>query len=781
MKQRISLCCGLILSAVLSSCGVSEPQSRPYNEGINLIPTPQSLVETEGRFVLKNGMQMGATTPEAQKVAQFFATKLKSATGYTLPVAQEGVIALNIDPTVAGGNEAYTLRVTPDSVLVAAPSAHGLYYGMQSFMQLLPAEVESSKLVRQIAWSAPAVEIADAPRFGYRGVMMDPCRHFMTVDDLKRMIDALSLFKINRLHWHLTEDQGWRIEIKKYPKLTEVGSRRIEGEGYEHSGYYTQEEVKEVVAYAAERFITVVPEIELPGHELSAIAAYPELSCQGKPITPRIIWGVEDIVMCAGKEETFHFLEDVLAEVAQLFPSEYIHIGGDECPKSSWKQCPLCQKRIRDEHLQARDGHTAEERLQSYFVQRMERYLATLGKKIIGWDEILEGGLSPTATVMSWRGEKGGIAAALTGHDAIMTPGSNGLYLDHYQGDECIEPVAIGGYSTLEKVYSYNPVPDTLVAMKMDKHIIGVQCNVWAEYLYTNAHREYMTFPRAIALAEVAWSQLDRKNYADFERRIENACVRLDAHGVNYHIPLPEQPGGSSDKVAFTDQIDLTFQTVRPVRMVYTLDGSEPTLKSETYTAPIRLTESATVKIASVLKSGKMSRVRTIQVEKQPLAPAATVEGTKPGLMARFYDGAYLDMDCFAKAAPEVVAEKEIKSVRELVTFRPTSESMRDVAHFSSEATGYIQVPEDGVYYFASNLEQVWIDGKLLIDNGGEVKSHSRRNASVALAAGLHPVKLVFLGQIIGGRPSYWSSGNLNWRKSDAEKFVPVDTALFQH
>lgn len=775
----MSWCCALILAALLCSCGGSQRVDRPYNEGINLIPAPLSMTPQSGRFLLKKGMKIGAEGEEVRQVALFFAEKLQRSTGYALEVADKGAINLTLDPGVQGGDEAYTLKVTSNEVSVKATTPQGLFYGMQSFMQLLPAEVESAAVVKDIEWSAPAVEIADAPRFAYRGVHMDPCRHFMTVEEVKRQIDFLALYKINRLHWHLTEDQGWRIEIKKYPKLTEVGSRRIEGEGNEYGGFYTQEEVKEVVDYAARRFITVVPEIELPGHELSAIAAYPELSCQGKEISPRVIWGVEDIVMCAGKEETFKFLEDVLAEVVALFPSEYVHIGGDECPKDSWKKCPLCQKRIRQEGLQAKDGHTAEERLQSYFVQRMEKYLATLGKKIIGWDEILEGGLAPTATVMSWRGEEGGIAAALAGHDAIMTPGSNGLYLDHYQGDYRIEPVTIGGFSTLEKVYAYNPVPDTLVTMKKDQHIIGVQCNVWSEYLYTNRLREYMTFPRALALAEVAWTSLDRKNYDDFVRRIDNACVRLDQHNIAYYIPMPEQPNGSCNTVAFTDKVSVEFTTSRPVKMVYTLDGSEPTPASAVYTQPLAFEESAVLKIASVLPSGVMSRVRTIQVEKQPLAPAAEVKATVPGLNARYFDGHYLNIDELVKAAPKAVAEKKIDKLGALASFRPTTESMRGFKHYASEATGYIRVPEDGVYYLASNLEEVWIDGKLLIDNKGEVKRFSRHDTSVALAAGLHPVKFVFLGHILGGWPSYWSGADLQWRKADEAKFTSVKAENF--
>ena len=707
---------------------------------------------------------------------------MRTATGYNIQVGEKGNITLNLDAAADVPNEeGYTLEVTNQGATVTAKTAQGLFYGMQTFMQLLPAEIESAQKVSGIAWQAPLVSVKDAPRFGYRGIHIDPCRHFMPIENMKKYIDVLSLFKINRIHWHLTDDQGWRIEIKKYPKLQEIASKRIEGEGFEHGGYYTQEEIKEVVKYAADHFIEVIPELELPGHEMAAIAAYPELSCKGEPGTPRIIWGVEDIVMCPGKEDMFNFLEDVIDEMVPLFPSEYFHIGGDECPKISWKDCPKCQARIKAEGLTADKNHTAEEKLQSYVIQRMEKYLETKGKKIIGWDEILEGGLAPSATVMSWRGEEGGIAAALMDHNVIMTPGGNGMYLDAYQGDSKIEPVTIGGYTPLEKTYSYNPVPDTLASMGKGNYVLGVQGNTWAEYMYTEEIREYMIFPRIIAVAEIGWTNLDRKDYKDFERRIENAYVRLDEHNMGYHIPLPEQPNGSCDFVAFTDKASLEFKTSRPVKMVYTLDGSEPTPASTAYTAPIEITETTTLKIASVLPSGKMSRVRTIQVEKQALAPAKEVEKTTPGLTMQVFDGMYLNVKDLEAAKVQPKETKTIKSTFELRSQVKTSESMRGVKQYAAIATGYVNIPEDGVYYISSDLEEVWIDGKLLVNNGGEVKRFSRHDSSVALAKGLHEIKAVFLGHIIGGWPSNWNDGSIKLRKADATEFTAITPEMLVH
>lgn len=781
MKNVLATICAGMALCLLASCNEPQGETKTYNQGINVIPAPQSLVQHDGFFKLSKGTAFAASAPEAQTVAAFFAAKIKSSTGYDIKVSDKGNITLVIDPaTDVDNDEGYLLEVSEKAVNVTAKSAQGLFYGLQTFMQLLPAEIESSSVVKGVAWQAPTVSVKDAPRFGYRGMMIDPCRHFMPVENIKKYIDVMSLFKMNRLHWHLTEDQGWRIEIKKYPKLQEIASKRVDGEGTEHGGYYTQEEVKEVVDYAAKHFITVVPELEIPGHEMAAIAAYPELSCKGEAATPRVIWGVEDIVMCPGKEDMFKFLEDVIDEMVPLFPGEYFHIGGDECPKTSWKNCPLCQKRIREEGLKGDKEHSAEEKLQSYVIQRMEKYLASKGKKIIGWDEILEGGLAPSATVMSWRGEQGGIAAASMNHTVIMTPGANGMYIDHYQGDPKIEPVGIGGYTLLEKTYSYDPIPDTLKALGKGDYILGVQGNTWSEYMYTEEIRDYRIFPRIIAVAEIGWTNLDKKDYKDFERRIDNAYVRLDSYGINYHIPLPEQPNGSCNTVAFTDKASIEFKTTRPMKMVYTLDGTEPTENSTAYTAPIEVSESTTIKIASVLPSGKMSIIRTVEAVKQELSPAKEVTSLAIGLNMEVTDGMYLNVKEFEAAGKET-KKSVIKELKELTSVVKTSESMRGVNQYAAVATGYINIPEDGVYYISSDLEEVWLDGNKLIDNGGEVKRFSRHDTSIALAKGLHEVKAIFLGHIIGGWPSNWNDGSIKLRKADSDKFQPITADMLFH
>jgi len=416
-------------------------------------------------------------------------------------------------------------------------SPTGIFYALQTLYQLLPADIYGKNRSDIKKWEIPCVNIEDAPRFSYRGLHLDVCRHFFPVEFIKKYIDAMAIHKLNRFHWHLTDDQGWRIEIKKYPLLTEIGSQRPEtliGHYYEnmpqqfdnktYGGYYTQDEAREIVKYAASKFITVIPEIEMPGHAMAAIAAYPYLSCTQKPLNVATKWGVFDDVFCT-RETNFTFLEDVLSEIMAIFPSEYIHIGGDECPKTRWKNCPDCQARIKK--LKLKDEHE----LQSYFIQRIEKFVNAQGRKIIGWDEILEGGLAPNATVMSWRGIDGGIAAAKSGHNVIMTPMSH-CYFDFYQAEPATEPTAIGGYVPLIKVYDFEPVPKVLTAEEA-KYIIGAQANVWTEYITSASHVEYMAYPRASALSEVLWTNPENKNWTRFSANMLNAFDRFKALDIN--------------------------------------------------------------------------------------------------------------------------------------------------------------------------------------------------------------------------------------------------------
>ena len=543
MKKTLLLSISLLLIGMFNHCTQKMPIE---DQTLNLVPLPEKVEQYAGNFILgpETKILYAAGNEELQSIALFLSELIGPATGYALEVSETDMgkrsnysITLLLDPETIEHDEGYSLSVESKSVLITGRAPAGVFYGIQTLRQLLPEQVEMENTVEGVEWIAPCVEILDKPRFPYRGLHLDVGRHFFPASFIKRYIDLMALHKMNYFHWHLTEDQGWRIEINKYPKLTEVGAYRDETlvgharqrpqeyDGERYGGFYTQEEIKEVVEYAAQHYITVIPEIEMPGHSQAALAAYPELGCTGGPYKVATRWGVYGEVFCAGNEQTFEFLENVLLEVIELFPGQYIHIGGDECPKVRWEECEKCQARIEEE------GLADEHELQSYFIRRIEEFLIAHDRKLIGWDEILEGGLAPEATVMSWRGTEGGIAAAKEHHDVIMTPTSH-CYLDYYQGDRETEPLAIGGYLSLDTVYSYEPVPEGLTEEEA-KFILGTQGNVWTEYMETPEHVEYMVYPRACALAEIGWTPKRNKNFENFLDRMEGHYKRLQTMNVN--------------------------------------------------------------------------------------------------------------------------------------------------------------------------------------------------------------------------------------------------------
>ncbi|GAB3731336.1 beta-N-acetylhexosaminidase [Spirosoma lituiforme] len=507
-----------------------------------ILPKPTQLEAGKGSYTLPNTIPIGvqSANSEVSRIAQVLANQLAKATGFS-PVITAGSAPKGISCVEAKGKnvgaEGYTLSVSPRQIVITAEQPQGFFYGVQSLLQLMPAAVFSPTKVTGVTWTVPACTIVDKPRYGYRGSMLDVGRYFYPVPFIKKYIDLLALHKMNTFHWHLTEDQGWRIEIKKYPKLTSVSSTRkktMAGHYRDHAydnkpygGFYTQDEVRDVVKYAQDRYITVIPEIEMPGHSVAVLAAYPELESNAdKILDVSYTWGVHDDVLFP-REETFTFLENVLTEVMGLFPSQYIHIGGDECPKTQWKQSRFCQALMKEKGL--KDEHE----LQSYFIQRIDKFVSSKGRRIIGWDEILEGGLSPNATVMSWRGIDGGIAAARQNHDVVMSP-TTYCYLDYYQADPKTQPVTIGGLLPLEKVYSFNPSVSDSLTTEQSKHILGVQANVWSEYLPTTHSVEYMAYPRLIALAETGWTPQASRNIDDFKQRLDIHKKRLDYLNVNY-------------------------------------------------------------------------------------------------------------------------------------------------------------------------------------------------------------------------------------------------------
>jgi len=540
MKKSFYLLPSAIILFVYCNFGCSSDKKNTYA----IIPTPASLVEMNGRFTFseKSKIILSTLNDETKLAGDYLALLIKNPTGLTIPVEQgrkdvSGSVFMSIDTSIVN-NEGYVLNITPKKVIIKAKSPVGMFYAVQTLRQLLPVEVESERKVEGLKLSVPACAIKDEPRFVYRGMHLDVGRHIFPVAYIKRYIDMIALHKLNTFHWHLTEDQGWRIEIKKYPRLTEVGGFRKETlighgkdrpqvfDGIAYGGFYTQEEVKDIVAYAKSRFVTIIPEIEMPGHALAALAAYPEFSCTGGPFEVATKWGIFPDVYCAGKDATFNFLEDVLSEVIDLFPGKYIHIGGDECPKDRWEKCPDCQKRINDEGLKD------EQELQSYFISRIEKFLISKNRKLIGWDEILEGGLAPEATVMSWRGIEGGIEAAKQKHDVIMSP-NQFVYFWWYQCEPEGQPLAAGGYLPLEKVYSYDPLPAELNATEQ-KYILGLQGCLWSEYVVSPELLEYMVYPRMFAIAETGWTPALKKDFEGFLSRLEIVKKRYDVIGINY-------------------------------------------------------------------------------------------------------------------------------------------------------------------------------------------------------------------------------------------------------
>jgi hexosaminidase len=511
-----------------------------------LIPAPVSATWQTGNFTFttQTKIVVSPLNNETRLSADLLAQLVKNPSGNAPAISEgkkpaNGSVSMILDNSITN-DEGYTIEVNPKEITIKAKTAVGLFYAVQTIRQLLPTEVENPILVNGLALSVPACTIADEPRFAYRGMHLDVGRHLFPVASIKRYIDMLALHKMNTFHWHLTEDQGWRIEIKKYPKLTEIGAYRKETvaggqkkanntfDGKPYGGFYTQAEVRDIVAYATAKFITVLPEIEMPGHAVAALTSYPELSCTGGPFEVRKLWGVDEDVFCAGNEQTFAFLQDVLTEVIDLFPSKYIHIGGDECPKKRWEKCPKCQQRIKDQGLKN------EFELQSYFIRRIEKFVSSKGRNIIGWDEILEGGLAPGATVMSWRGEEGGIEAAKSGHDVIMTPGKY-TYFCYYQSENHDgQPLALGGYVPLELVYGYNPTPKELTTEEQ-KHILGLQGCLWSEQIPTPEVLEFMSYPRTFAIAETGWTPNSQKNFGDFVSRLEGLHKRYDAIGIGYY------------------------------------------------------------------------------------------------------------------------------------------------------------------------------------------------------------------------------------------------------
>jgi len=754
-----------ISSFLLCCCITMNVWAQVQSPKVAIIPEPASMQVSGVFFPFSVRLVISADGIAAEKTAALLNSFLQANYDFQLPVKSatgKNVIHIKEDNSLPA--EGYYLQINQNGIELRGGGA-GLFYGLQSLQQLMPLPVKGVQ-----AFNIPGVVIEDQPRFGYRGLMLDVGRYFFPVSYIKSFIDEMAHYKLNTFHWHLTEDGGWRIEIKKYPRLTEIGSKRNgtqRGHGREtfdnkpHSGFYTQEEVKDVVAYALERHVNIVPEIEMPGHTVAALAAYPELSCTGGPFQVPDYWGIQEDIYCAGNDKTFTFLQDVLDEVIALFPGKYIHVGGDEAPKARWEKCPKCQARIKAEGL--KDEHE----LQSYFIRRIEKFINSKGRKLIGWDEILEGGLAANAAVMSWRGEAGGIAAARLKHDVIMTP-NNFMYLDYYQGNPATEPINIGGYLPLSMVYGYEPFPAEL-KKEEQKFVKGVQGNVWMEFIHEEPKVDYMTYPRALAVAEIGWSPATKKNYAAFWNKLKERLAWMDYEHFNFRIP---EPVGLEDLVITDGSTKIALSVpVAGATIFYTLDGTTPDASSKTYKVPFTLAvkdqEIKVLKCIIQLPSGRKSAVYTATYKGMKYRTATAVKPTGSGLNFK-------------------VAYKRLQTAKEMLDTPGDSVGiisridMRDLRQrqrtLGAAYEGYVKIPEDGIYNFTARSDDgvlIYVNKELLIDNDGEHGANDARGA-LPLRKGYHYFKILYFNA--GGHGEL----GVELKKQGSTKALPLEQLLFR-
>lgn len=738
--------------------------------GVSIVPKPVSIEYDNRSLEIDDGVKVVSTDAALDFSRIWLIGQMKD-----LPQADflrenrkaSVVIRLKLDDQIEHP-EGYTLKIDRH-ITITGKDREGVLHGIQSLLQIFLQTPVTKK-----GFEIPRLDITDYPRFGYRGMHLDVSRHFFHVDFIKKYIDLIAMHKMNVFHWHLTDDQGWRIEIKKYPKLTETGAWRVDhedlpwgqrpdqapGDSVMYGGYYTQDQIREVVAYASERGIMVIPEIEMPGHSAATIAAYPEFSCRGHQTTVPSGGRADVNILCAGKDETFTFLEDVLTEVMELFPSKYIHIGGDEAWKHEWENCPLCQSRIKAE------GLADEHELQSYFIQRIDHFLASKGRTLIGWDEILEGGLAGNATVMSWRGEAGGIKAAQMKHDVIMTPVDD-CYFDYYQSaDRELEPLAFNGYISLEKVYGYEPVPAKL-SPEEAKHVLGAQGNVWTEYMPTEAIVEYRVLPRMTALSEVLWSPKETRDQNDFMKRLESFLNWMTIRNYHFHIPAPQ---GVFKEMIFLDSTKVQLESPWPFAKIhYTLDGSEPTLQSRSYKQPFSVRDKTVLKASLFLESGQHGPVKTVNYRKAlPIPPYEIDQATlKQGLSYNYYEVAISSVGAIKKHTPQktgVMAQVGLPAGH-----RPEV--------FAVEFIGYLNIPRTAVYTFGLTSDdgsRFYLGESLVIDHDGP-HGPSTAYGQIGLQKGFYPI---YVGYFDGGGGN---SLKLEFRAGDGKwRDIPAGNLFYK-
>lgn len=737
MTKHLSLL--ILLAVIIKLTACQNPSEQQTTKSAHIIPKPLSLTENQQVFSLNNETvliypnELSETALYLKETLQKQGIELKNT-----DVKPNNRIILALNDSISH-KEAYCLTVNSDSIKIEGQTPAGVFYGIQSLRQII-SENDKNHVVT-------GVSIYDYPRFSWRGMHLDVSRHFFDKEFIKEYLDILAMYKINTFHWHLTDDQGWRIEIKSFPKLTELGAWRkgtatdpwnyeiepaIEGQP-KYGGYYTQDDIREIIAYAKQRHITIVPEIEMPGHSWAALYAYPELSCSGVPFKkPDDVPFEFTDPYCAGNEQTFAFFEAVLSEVIDLFPSPYIHIGGDECKKTPWEHCPKCQQRIKTEGLKN------VEELQSYFIKRIERFVRSKDRHIIGWGEILEGGLAPGAAVMSWRSEKSGIEAARSEHYVVMTPGSH-LYFNRRQAAHGLEKDQQTKVLTLEKVYSYEPIPE-LLSPEEAQYIMGVQACLWTEHTPNEEKAQENTLPRLLALAEVAWTKPKQKNYTDFNARLSSHLSHLDANGIIYFIP---PPSGLEDDLFIEDNYTLSMKPPYPDAQIrYTSDGSQPNEQSSMYDKALTIKKTSTIKAQTVMPSGRTSAVHTATIKQTKLKTPVPAKNLTAGLRLTIYDGQISTLDSFN------TLNKQEKTISPTISIpeRLTGD------YYGLEFEGYIKVPQNGVYTFilaSDDGSRLYLNNELLIDHDG-VHGAVEKTQKTALKAGFYPFKLLYFEALYG-------------------------------
>lgn len=773
--------------SILAALSVLNGMAQLKTGDITIIPEPVLLTSMPGSFVLNEKAAIHYSGQAAGKVAGFLNDFLQRSYNFKLPVSGYSPKRIGaahpmiiLVEAASAKPDGYILEVNTGRVYLQG-DANGLLYGLQTLLQLFPLnkviasdpsrnKTQDSVKQQQLyaagqhaAIHLPGVRIQDYPRFAYRGMMLDVGRHFFPPAAVRQFIDMLVLYKFNRFHWHLTDDQGWRIEIKKYPRLQQIAAVRKETivghhrrsttyDGKPYGGYYTQDEVRDIVKYAAERNITIIPEIEMPGHSQAVLAAYPQFGNTGGPYEVRTTWGISKDVLNPANDSVFTFLQDVLTEVMDLFPSQYIHIGGDECLKDRWKESREVQQLIKK--LGLKDEHA----LQSYFINRMEKFVNSKGRSIIGWDEILEGGIAPNATVMSWRGEEGGIAAAKEKHDVIMTPNTY-LYFDYTQGQPATEPLNAAAYLPLKTVYNYEPLPPSLTPAER-QYIKGVQGNIWTEFIPDQQLLDYMVWPRALALSEIAWSQPGKKNYLRFMRKLPLELARLNNAGVNFRIP---EPVGLESKVVTTPAVTVTLKPpVKGSFIYYTTDGTQPGTRSKPYTQPFELAVpengTALVQCIVVLPSGRISPLYSATYVRKPYLPALTVKPGKKGVRFSLVNNTFAN-------TRQLPVSGDSSGILPAIDIRPLSLKNGGVTF-----SGYVNIPADDLYEFHLNSDDgavFYVDDQLVVDNDGQHDLQDR-SGFLPLRKGLHRIKV-----------QYFNVGTGAWLDAgiyrDREKLNPAD------